>query len=158
MDERKGDRGERPDMEGDDEIKKIMEKLLLEKTDNLYSGKVIDYGANPRNRGILDRPDGYAKVTGPCGDTVEIFLRVRDGRIREIGYTTDGCMTSHAAVSAATEMAKGKNLRECLNINQSSILDHLGGLPDDSKHCALLAAITLHKALRDYAVGKSRKG
>ena len=144
-------------MGGDDDVKKIMESLLLKKTGNLYSERVIDYGTHPRNCGILDRPDGYAKFTGPCGDTVEIFLHVRDGRIRDIRYTTDGCMTSHAAVSAATEMARGKNLRECLKINQSSILDHLGGLPDDSSHCALLAAITLHKALRNFAVGKNGK-
>jgi len=144
-------------MGGDDDVKKIMESLLLKKMGNLYSGRVIDYGINPRNCGILDRPDGYAKVTGPCGDTVEIFLRVRDGRIRDIRYTTDGCMTSHAASSAATEMARGKDLRECLKISQGSILDHLGGLPDDSRHCALLAAITLHKALRSFAVGKNRK-
>jgi nitrogen fixation NifU-like protein len=144
-------------MGGDDDVKKVMESLLLKKTGKLYSERVIDYGTRPRNCGTLDRPDGYAKFTGPCGDTVEIFLRVKDGRIRDICYTTDGCMTSHAAVSAATEMARGKDLRECLKINQSSILDHLGGLPDDSSHCALLAAITLHKALRNFAVGKNRK-
>ena len=141
----------------DDDIKKIMETLLFKEIGHLYSEKVIDYGTNPRNCGILDRPDGYAKVTGPCGDTVEIFLRVRNEKIQDIRYTTDGCMTSHAAVSAATEMAKGKPLRECLKINQSSILDHLGGLPEDSQHCALLAAITLHKALRSFAFGKNRK-
>jgi nitrogen fixation NifU-like protein len=134
-----------------------MESLLLEKMGNLYSGKVIDYGTHPRNCGILDRPDGYAKFTGPCGDTVEIFLRVRKEKILDIRDPTDGCMPSHAAVSAATEMARGKLLRECLKINQSSILDHLGGLPDESQHCALLAAITLHKALRSFAVGKTRK-
>jgi nitrogen fixation NifU-like protein len=144
-------------MRGDDDIKKIMESLLLEKMGNLYSGKVIDYGTHPRNCGILDRPDGYAKVTGPCGDTVEIYLRIRDGRIRDIRYTTDGCMTSHASVSAATEMAREKDVRDCLKINQDSILDHLGGLPDESRHCALLAAITLHKALRNFAVGKNRR-
>ena len=144
-------------MEGDDDIKKFMENLLLEKTGNLYSGKVIDYGTNPRNCGTLDRPDGYAKFTGPCGDTVEIFLRVRNDKILDIRYTTDGCMTSHAAVFGGHGNGQGKNLRECLKINQSSILDHLGGLPDDSRHCALLAAITLHKALRNFAVGKGQE-
>jgi len=144
-------------MGGNDDVKKIMESLLLKKMENLFSERVIDYGTHPRNCGILDRPDGYAKVTGPCGDTVEIFLHIRDGRIQDIRYTTDGCMTSHAAVSAATEMAREKNVRECLKINQGSILDHLGGLPDDSRHCALLAAITLHKALRNFAVGKAAK-
>ena len=71
----------------DDDVKRIMESLLLEKMGNLYSERVIDYGTHPRNCGILDRPDGYAKVTGPCGDTVEIFLHIRDGRIGDIRYT-----------------------------------------------------------------------
>jgi nitrogen fixation NifU-like protein len=141
----------------DDVVKRSMESLLLEKIQNLYSERVIDYGTHPRNCGILDRPDGYTRVSGPCGDTVEIYLHIRDGRIRDIRYTTDGCMTSHAAVSAATEMAREKDVRECLKINQSSILEHLGGLPEDSRHCALLAAITLHRALRSFAVGKNRK-
>jgi nitrogen fixation NifU-like protein len=85
---------------------------------------------------------------------VEIFLRIRNDKIEDISYTTDGCMTSHAAVSAATVMAKGKAVRDCIRINQSSILEHLGGMPEDSEHCALLAANTFHKALRNYAVGK----
>ena len=86
-----------------------------------------------------------------------IFLRVKKGKIEDIRYTTDGCMTSHAAVSAATVMAKGQAPKDCIRINQSSILEHLGGLPDDAKHCALLAATTLHRALRNFAVGKKDK-
>jgi nitrogen fixation NifU-like protein len=87
---------------------------------------------------------------------MEMFLKVKNDKIDEVTYTTDGCMTSHAAGTAATVMAKGKPVRECIKINQSAILDHLGGMPEDSQHCALLAANTFHKALRDYAVGKKR--
>jgi len=140
----------------EEQITKEMMDLLFEKTKSMFSEKVIDYGTNPRNCGTLGKPDGYAKITGPCGDTMEIFLRVKNGKIEDIRYTTDGCITSHAAGSAATVMAKGKALNECIRINQSSILEHLGGLPDDAKHCALLAATTLHRALRSYAVKKNR--
>jgi nitrogen fixation NifU-like protein len=141
----------------EEKIRKEMMDLLLEKTKDLFSEKVIDYGTNPRNYGAMEKPEGYAKITGPCGDTVEIFLRVKKGRIEDIRYTTDGCMTSHAAVSAATVMAKGKAPKDCIRINQRSILDHLGGMPEDAKHCALLAATTLHRALRNFAVGKKNK-
>jgi nitrogen fixation NifU-like protein len=141
----------------EEQIKKEMMDLLFEKAREVFSEKVIDYGMNPRNCGTMEKPDGYAKITGPCGDTVEIFLRVKNGRIEDIRYTTDGCMTSHAAVSAATVMAKGQAPKDCIRINQSSILEHLGGLPDDAKHCALLAATTLHRALRNFAVGKKDK-
>lgn len=141
-------------MDEEEKIKEQMMEMLMEVARKSYTAKVLDYGLNPRNCGVIEKPDGYAKVTGPCGDTVEIFLRINNGKIQDIQYTTDGCMTSHAAVSAATIMAKGRLLNECIKINQSSIIDHLGGIPEDSKHCALLAATTLHKALRNFVVGK----
>jgi nitrogen fixation NifU-like protein len=136
------------------QIKKEMIDLLMEKITGGLSEKVVDYGTHPRNYGSLERPDGYAKITGPCGDTMEVFLKIRNDKIDDIAYTTDGCMTSHAAGTAATIMAKGKPVRECIRISQSTILEHLGSMPEDSEHCALLAAKTFHKALRSYAVGK----
>ncbi|MBN1471743.1 MAG: iron-sulfur cluster assembly scaffold protein [Syntrophaceae bacterium] len=140
----------------DDEQKKEMIDLLMEKITGGLSEKVVDYENHPRNYGTLAKPVDYAKIKGPCGDTMEMFLKIQNDKIVDISYTTDGCMTSHAAGSAATVMAKGKPVRECIRINQSSILEHLGGMPKDSEHCALLAANTFHKALRAYAVGKKR--
>jgi len=140
----------------EEQIKKQMIDLLMEKITGGLSEKVVDYGNNPRNNGSMEKPDGYAKITGPCGDTMEIFLKISNDKIVDVTYTTDGCMTSHAAGTAATVMAKGKPVRDCIRINQSSILEHLGGMPADSEHCALLAANTFHKALRNYAVGKKK--
>ena len=140
----------------EDEIKKEMIDLLMAKITGGFSEKAVDYGSNPRNCGKMQTPDGYARITGPCGDTMEMFLKVRNDKIQDISYTTDGCMTSHAAGTAATVLAKGKTVRECIKINQSSILEHLGGMPEESQHCALLAAKTFHKALRDYAIGRKK--
>ena len=140
----------------DEQIKKEMIDLLIEKITGGLSEKVVDYGNHPRNYGSMEKPDGYAKIKGPCGDTMEMFLKIRNDKIDDIRYTTDGCMTSHAAGTAATVMAKGKPVRECMKINQSSILEHQDGMPEDSQHCALLAANTFHKALRDYAIGKKK--
>jgi nitrogen fixation NifU-like protein len=144
------------DLKDEEKIKQEMIEFLMEKITGGLSEKVIDYGNSPRNCGTMAKPDGYAKIKGPCGDTMEMFLKVQNDKIVDIAYTTDGCMTSHAAGSAATVMAKGKKVRECIGINQSSILEHLGGMPKDSEHCALLAANTFHKALQNYATGKKR--
>ena len=143
-------------LKDDEQIKKEMIDLLMEKITGGLSERVMDYGTHPQNYGSLNKPDGYAKIKGPCGDTMEMFLKIQNDKIDDIRYTTDGCMTSHAAGTAATVMAKGKPVRECMKINQSSILEHLDGMPEDSQHCALLAANTFHKALRDYAVGKKK--
>jgi len=140
----------------EEKIKKEMIDLFMEKITGGLSDRVVDYGSNPRNYGSLEKPDGYAKIKGPCGDTMEMYLKIRNDKVIEISYTTDGCMTSHAAGTAATVMAKGKPVRDCIRINQSSILEHLGGMPADSEHCALLAANTFHSALRNFAIGKKK--
>ena len=83
----------------------------------------------PRNYGPLESFDGHARITGPCGDTMEFWLQVREGRIAEASFTTDGYGPSRAAGSMATELAIGKPLTEAAQIEQAHILTALGGLP-----------------------------
>jgi nitrogen fixation NifU-like protein len=80
---------------------------------------------------------------------MEIFLRVRNEKIDDVKFTTDGCAFTIAAGSVATEMAKGRTFPQCLVINQSAILAYLEKLPPDHEHCALLAALTFQKAVKD---------
>ena len=115
-----------------------------------YSEKVIDHALNPRNAGVMHDFSGYATVTGPCGDTMEIWLNIRNGIIAGATFMTDGCGTTIAAGSMVTEMVKGQPVGEALKIGQQDILTALDGLPEESQHCALLAANTLMEAVRDY--------
>ena len=115
-----------------------------------YTETVIDHAMNPRNVGSIANADGFASVTGPCGDTMEIWLKVRNGTLAQASFWTDGCGTSIAAGSMVTELAKGKAVAEILKISQQDVLDALGGLPEESAHCALLAANTLREAMKDY--------
>jgi len=118
--------------------------------ETVYSQTAIDHIRNPRNVGLISNADGQASITGPCGDTMEIWLRVQDGIIEQAAFWTDGCGTTIAAGSMATELAKGKRVAEVFRIAQQDVLDALGGLPDESVHCALLAANTLKEAVKDY--------
>jgi len=140
-------------MKTDRAIEEIMLGMVREKAMEIYSEALIEYGVNPRNYGSIKDPDGYAKITGPCGDTVEIFLRVRNGTVEEATFNTDGCMFSIAACSVAAEMAEGKTLPGCIGINQSAILKRLKKMPEDHEHCALLAATVMQKALRQCIEG-----
>ena len=115
-----------------------------------YSETVIDHAMNPRNVGNMETADGYASVTGPCGDTMEIWLKVRNDIVAEATFMTDGCGTTIAAGSMVTELAKGKPIIQTNKISQQDVLDALGGLPEESQHCALLAANTLKEAAKDY--------
>lgn len=115
-----------------------------------YSEMVIDHAMHPRNAGSLPQADGQATVTGPCGDTMEIWIRVENNTITEATFWTDGCGTTIAAGSMVTELAKGKRLAAALRIREEDVLEALGGLPEESAHCALLAANTLKEAIKDY--------
>jgi len=56
--------------------------------------------------------------------------------------------------NVVTEMVKGKSITEARKIGQQDVLTVLGGLPEESEHCALLAANTLKAAIRDYLAMK----
>jgi nitrogen fixation NifU-like protein len=131
-----------------------LQELVMADARKVYSETVIDHAMHPRNLGDLDDADGFAKVTGSCGDTMEIWLRVRGDVIAGTAFFTDGCGTSIASGSMTTEMAKGKSILEARKISQQDVLDALGGLPEESTHCALLATDTLKEAIKDYLDSK----
>jgi len=122
----------------------------VEQKEAVYSETAIDHMRNPRNVGLIPNADGQARVTGPCGDTMEIWLRVTNGVIEQASFWTDGCGTTIAAGSIATELARGKRAGEAFRIGQQDVLEALGGLPDESVHCALLAANTLREAVKQH--------
>jgi nitrogen fixation NifU-like protein len=127
-----------------------LEQAVMDDMKQIYSELTIDRFLKPRNLGKMPGPDGFARITGSCGDTMEIYLKVRDGRVLNTSFWTDGCGPSIASGSMVTELAKGKSIPEARRITQQDILDALGGLPEESLHCALLAADTLKEAIKDY--------
>ena len=133
-------------MEAFDEL----ERQTQEEMRRIYTEATLDHAMNPRNVGSLPNADGFAQVTGPCGDTMEIWLKVKDGRIDKATFWTDGCGTSIACGSMVTELVKGKTIAEALRLSSQDILNALGGLPEADIHCSILAANTLKEALNDY--------
>jgi nitrogen fixation NifU-like protein len=135
------------------DFEKMAEELqasIMEDARKVYSEKVIERWLNPGNLGKIRKPDGFAKIKGPCGDTMQISFTVKDGRLSRIKFTTDGCASSIAAGSMATELAQGKRVEEAAEISQQMILEALEGLPEESVHCALLASNTLREAIKNY--------
>jgi len=117
-----------------------LQELIKAEMRKIYSETTIDHAMNPRNVGDMEDADGFARVTDSCGDTMEIWLKIKNDSIANATFMTDGCGTSIASGSMVTEIAKGKNVSEVWKISQQDVLNALGGLPEESKHCALLAA------------------
>lgn len=130
---------------------KIVDIVVVE--DRKVSAKAFCHGTAPSHRGEMESPDGYAVLTGRCGDIDEFFLRISDGRIREARFRTSGCFFTVAACESVASIAEGKTVEKALQITQQEALDDLNGLPEDHEHCAFLAATALRKAVESYLKG-----
>ena len=135
-----------------DELAKRLESSILEDAREVFSDTVLEYAYNPRNMGELIDADGVGRLTGTCGDTMQIQIRVENGKIQESGFVTDGCGASIACGSMITEMVKNKTVEEALAIDSDDLLRSLDGLPDENVHCSVLAVDTLRAAIDDYRV------
>lgn len=116
-----------------------------------YSRKVIKLYGNRVNVGTIENPDVALAYTGPCGDTIKLYLKIsRDDVIEDARFLYLGCPASAACGSVLTLIIKGKTLQEAKEITDNDVLKVLNGLPDDECHCAVLAATTLHMAIAKY--------
>ena len=119
----------------------------------MYSEKVMDHFNHPRNVGELEQPSGVGTVgNAKCGDIMRIYLDIDDeGVIREAKFKTFGCGAAVATSSMATELVKGKTVKEALLVTNKAAMEALDGLPPAKVHCSLLAEEAIHAALWDYA-------
>ena len=133
---------------------KILSKRTVEGRDLfMYSEKVMDHLNHPRNVGELEQPSGVGTVgNAKCGDIMRIYLDIDDeGVIREAKFKTFGCGAAVATSSMATELVKGKTVKEALLVTNKAVMEALDGLPPAKVHCSLLAEEAIHAALWDYA-------
>lgn len=123
----------------------------------MYSEKVMDHFANPRNSGIIENASGEGTVGNPtCGDLMTIYIDVDDNEvIQDIKFETFGCGAAIATSSMITEIAKGMTVDEALEITRNDVADALDGLPPIKMHCFNLAADALTEAIKDYKSKKS---
>ena len=116
-----------------------------------YSQKAIDYYLEQANMGSLSDADQVSELTGPCGDTMKVYLKLEEGRIRDAKIQVLGCPGAVASAMVAMDLAKGRTVEEALEIKDRDIVRILEDLPEQKVHCVRLAVKALEKALRDYA-------
>jgi len=113
---------------------------------------------NPQFCGVMTDADSQARLTGGCGDTMSMFVKIRDGRIEQAQYTTDGCGSSSVAGSFTAELAMGKSVEEVLDMTGDDVLRHIGTFPEAEEHCATLAVQTLQEAVNAYLINQASRG
>jgi len=135
-----------------DKIARDIQESILEG----YSERFKKESLNPQNTGRIEDADCHVSVTGICGDTIEMYLSVDNGRISDIKFMTDGCGATIACASYVTRMAKRKSVEDTLRITPGDVESYFQDLPQETRHCAKLAVMTLKAALEEY-LGKSDK-
>jgi nitrogen fixation NifU-like protein len=122
-----------------------------------YSQAVLDHFDSPRNVGPLADADADAEVENPvCGDTLRLWLRVRDGKIERATWQGRGCAPALAAASMTSELLTGMTLEQARGLDRGAIEDALGGLPARKAHAAALAVSAVRAALGSYETHVAR--
>lgn len=134
-----------------------LQREVAEREEELYSEVVLREARNPHNVGEMPEADFHGVVQGWCGDTMEIFVRVDNGTIKEATFITDGCGATVACGSMLTQIVTGMRLEEAEWVLPEDLIEALDGLPEDSMHCAGLAVSTLQNALFDWRVDQMEK-
>lgn len=156
--QRNGSVGDECEMDdGMDDFSRRLQQQIYEEIRPDYGEVALHRWLNPRYMGTMKGSDGHACVHGSCGDTMEIFLKFNGERVIEALFQTDGCGSSTICGSFAAEMAIGQTPDQLLDITGESILEKLGGIPENQQHCAFLAAETLQMALNDYMMRQAKR-
>ena len=123
----------------------------------LYQQVILDHNQSPRNfhalAGDARRADGHNPL---CGDRLTLYLEVRDGIIRDIGFVGSGCAISKASASMMTEAVKGKSpdaAEALFRIFHALVTgETVSGVPEVADDDARLGKLVVFAGVRDYPV------
>lgn len=134
---------------------------------DLYQEILLEHNSKPRNFRKLEDPDRTADGYNPlCGDKIELFLKLDDKVITDIGFQGSGCAISRASASMLTQSIKGQSVERAqeifdafrsmltdpdaeLDYDTLEDLESLAGVSEFPTRikCAILAWHTLRAAL-----------
>lgn len=133
-----------------DSLAESISRIIEAEDSKIYSQEVIDEFRNPSNVGRMEDADGVGIADGLCGDSMEMYIKVENGRISRCTFFTDGCGATIACGSRLTRFVEGLEVDEAASVRPSDLISLLCGLPADHEHCATLAVMALRNAIRDF--------
>ena len=124
-----------------------MEKMLASSG---YSEKAIRYYIEKPYMGSIPDADQISEMTGTCGDTMKIWLKVANGVILDVRYEVFGCAGAVASAMAVVDLIKGQKIADARALNDGDVFRLLEDIPAQKNHCIELAVKTFQKALDEY--------
>ena len=121
---------------------------------SLYPENIIKIAQSLKHFGRMTDPTSSACIKGPCGEEMEFYLVVKDKIIEDVKFYTTGCIATKVCGSITAQLAFGRTIEEALSISPQKVIESLKGLPEDNRHCSILAVSTLYRAIADYLLKK----
>jgi nitrogen fixation NifU-like protein len=131
----------------------VMEKMLASSG---YSDKAIRYFIEKPYIGAIPDADQVSEMTGTCGDTMRICLKVENGVILDARYQVLGCPGAIASAMAVVDLIKGKKIADARTLNDGDVFRLLEDIPASKNRCIQLAVKTFQKALDEYTQQSKR--
>lgn len=115
---------------------------------------ILEYAAKTEHLGVPESWEATGRAAEPnCGDELVYYLSTKRDVVTEISYTIteSACPPAKACAARAAEAVLGKPVMEAYLLDAWGLSEFFGGLEKESIHCAMMAALALKTALRNYA-------
>lgn len=125
-------------------------EIELRAIEPTHSDRFIDMASRTNRLKVVQHPDGYGKRVSSCGDSIELYLSVRDDRIRTVSFLIQGCLNTNACANTLAALVEGRSVADGWRLRPSEVMEYLETLPAEHTHCAELVVEAFHQALKDY--------
>ena len=112
-----------------------------------YAAPAIEYYIEKKHMGEIANADHVSELTGTCGDTMAIYLKLDGEVIADAKYQVMGCAGAVSSAMAVVDLIKGKTLDEARKICDGDVFGLIEDIPAKKHHCVQLSVKTLQKAM-----------
>ncbi len=116
---------------------------------NIYQQQILDNYHNPVNFGKPSKHTSSSKKQNlSCGDEIEVYLTIEDGKISSMNFEGEGCAICIASASLLSQYLPGKKIDEIKSMGIEEIKKILGiELTPSRNKCALLSLEAVKSAI-----------
>jgi len=127
-----------------------MEKSKNKNKNLGYPKDIIRLLNNTNLFGKISNPTCSSYLKGPCGDSMEFYLIIKNNKITNVKYYTDACGAARACAAMVAQLAYGKSIDRALAISAGEVIKQLKSIPKNHQHCSILSVSTLYRAIANY--------
>ncbi len=115
-----------------------------------YNKLFLEHFQNPRNIGSLDNYNADFEAENESdSDKIRFFLRIEEGRVKEVSYLVKGCPRIIASCSYISEKVRGLSLEEIDKLDKNTLRLDLG-FDENDFLCIDLPRYAISQAIEKY--------